>query len=151
MARIEAHNYHCFPNLALNLDRYHVLADPNGAGKTTLLDIPVLLVDMLRNQSVVAAFLERPTPGATAPTGPFRKGQGDAIAFGAKPPSVLEVLEDNILRDLNRPEPRQLRYELRLEIIPRDMQAAAMSVTQCQDAAFNEQGDHLRAWFPEQP
>ena len=151
ITRIEVHNYQCFPELAVDLDRDHVLADANGAGKTTLLDIPVLLGEMLRNQSVVAAFLERPTPGATALTGPFRKEQGDAIAFGTPPPSVLEVLEDNVLRDLNRPEPRYLRYELRLEITARDMQAAAMSVTQRQDATFNEQRDHLRAWFPEQP
>jgi hypothetical protein len=29
--------------------------------------------------------------------------------------------------------------------------AAAMSVGQCQDAAFIELRDHLRTWFPEQP
>ena len=29
--------------------------------------------------------------------------------------------------------------------------AAVMSVRQCQDPAFNQLRDHLRAWFPEQP
>lgn len=29
--------------------------------------------------------------------------------------------------------------------------AAVMSVKQCQDPAFNQLRDHLRAWFPEQP
>ena len=29
--------------------------------------------------------------------------------------------------------------------------AAVMSVRQCQDPAFSQLRDHLRAWFPEQP
>ena len=82
----------------------------------------------------------------------MHKGPGDAVASGAESgPSVLEVLGDNIFRDLDRPEPMHLRYELRLEITPRNMRAAVMSVRQCQDPAFNQLRDHLRAWFPEQP
>jgi hypothetical protein len=158
ITRIEAHNYHCFQKLAIDLDRYHVRADAPGAGKTTPPDVPVLLGDVLRDQSVVAIFPERPTPGraprATTWTGPLHKGPGDAVAVasGAESgPSVLEVLGDNIFRDLNRPEPMHLRCELRLEITPRNMRAAVISVRQCQDAAFNHLGDHLRSWFPEQP
>lgn len=63
ITRIEAHNYRCFPQLAIDLDRYHILAGANGAGKTTLLDIPVLLGDLSQRGGVVAAFLERQGSG----------------------------------------------------------------------------------------
>ena len=66
ISRIEAHNYRCFPKLAIDLDRYHVLAGANGAGKSTLLDIPVLIGDMLRRQSIVGTFLERQGTGKLA-------------------------------------------------------------------------------------
>lgn len=57
ISRIEAHNYRCFPNLAIDLDRYHVFAGANGACKSTLLDVPVLIGDVLRRQGIVGAFL----------------------------------------------------------------------------------------------
>lgn len=63
---IEAHNYRCFPELVIDLDRYDVLAGLNGAGKTTLLDICMLIGDMLRRQRVVSAFLERGDAGGAA-------------------------------------------------------------------------------------
>jgi predicted ATP-binding protein involved in virulence len=52
ISQIEAHNYRCFPKLAIDLDRYHVFAGPNGAGKSILLDVPVLIGDMLRRQAL---------------------------------------------------------------------------------------------------
>jgi hypothetical protein len=131
ITRIEAHNYRCFPKLAVDLDRYHVLAGANGAGKTTLLDIPVLLGDMLRHQRVVAAFLERQVPGraprATTLTDLPHKGQGDTIAFAFEaelPMAVLEVLGETSTARLGAPVPTHLRYEVRLEVTPRDMRVA---------------------------
>jgi hypothetical protein len=131
ITRIEAHGYRCFPKLSVDLDRYHVLAGANGAGKTTLLDIPVLIGDMLRQQRVAAAFLERRAPGraprASTLTELLYKGSGDAIsfAFEAKlPADVAEVLGESSLARLDRPVPTHLRYELRLEVTARDIQVA---------------------------
>jgi hypothetical protein len=131
ITRLEAYGYRCFPALSVDLDRYHVLAGANGAGKTTLLDIPVLLGDMLRQQKVVPAFLERQEPGraarASTLTELLHKGQGDAVAFGFEarlPPDVLEVLGESRNTKLGRPMPTHLRYELRLEVTARDMQVA---------------------------
>jgi predicted ATPase len=131
ITRIEAYNYRCFAMLAVDLDRYHVLAGANGAGKTTLLDIPVLLGDMLRQQRVVAAFLERQSPGraprATTLTDLLHKGKGDTIAFAFEaelPPSVLEVLGETSTARIGGPVPTHLRYEIRLEVTSRDMRVA---------------------------
>ena len=74
ISRIEAHNYRCFPKLAIDLVP-RVLAGANGAGKTTL-------------------------------------------------PDALDA-------DFGKP-------------------TRVMSVKQCQDPAFNQLRDKLRAWFPEQ-
>jgi predicted ATP-binding protein involved in virulence len=52
ISRIEAQNYRCFPKLAIDLDRCHVLVGAHGAGKSTLLDVPVLIGDMLRRQAL---------------------------------------------------------------------------------------------------
>ncbi|GAB3994141.1 hypothetical protein GCM10029992_07710 [Glycomyces albus] len=62
ITRIEAQNYRCFRNLAVDLERYQVLAGANGAGKTTFLDIPSLLGDLLSTRRVSEAFLERRHP-----------------------------------------------------------------------------------------
>jgi predicted ATPase len=128
ITRIEAHNYRCFPKLAVDLDRYHVLAGANGAGKTTLLDIPVLVGDMLGRQGIVGAFLERQdggrSPRASTLTDVLHKGQGDTIAFAFEaelPRLVLEALDENLFRDISRSVPTHLRYELRLEITPHEM------------------------------
>lgn len=61
-------------------------------------------------------------------------------ADAAKPPRPKEAL--GYLRK---------RYKLRVFNAEFGKLAAAMSVRQCQDAAFSELRDHLRAWFPEQP
>ena len=96
ITRIEAHNYRCFPKLAVDLDRYHVLAGANGAGKTTLLDIPVLR----RRHAPAGSESSRPSlsgrkraapPRASTLTDLLHKGQGDTIAFAFEarlPPSV---------------------------------------------------------------
>ncbi|MGH3495228.1 MAG: AAA family ATPase, partial [Sciscionella sp.] len=131
ITRIEAHNYRCFPKLAIDLDRYHVLAGANGAGKTTLLDIPVLLGDMLARAGVVAAFLERQgsgrSPRAGALTDPLYKGHGDAVAFAVEaklPPPVAEALGETSMAHLGGPVPTHVRYELRLEIASHSMRVA---------------------------
>ena len=131
ITRIEAHNYRCFPKLAIDLDRYHVLAGANGAGKTTLLDIPVLLGDMLARAGVVAAFLERQgsgrSPRAATLTDPLYKGRGDTVAFAIEaklPPSVAEILAETSMAQLGGPVPTHLRYELRLEISSHSIEVA---------------------------
>lgn len=128
ITRIEAYGYRCFPGLSVDLGRYHVLAGANGAGKTTLLDIPVLVGDMLRHQRVAAAFLERQEPSrsarATTLTQLLYKGLGDAIAFAFEaklPRDVIEALGDTSMARLGHSVPTHLRYELRLEVTPRDM------------------------------
>lgn len=131
ITRLEAHGYRCFPSLAVDLDRYHVLAGANGAGKTTLLDIPVLIGDMLRQQRIVGAFLERAerdrAPRATTLTELLYKGGGDSIAFAFEarlPPDVIDSLGETSMARLGRPVPTHLRYELRLEVTTRDMRVA---------------------------
>ena len=95
ITRIEAHNYRCFPKLAIDLDRYHVIAGPNGAGKTTLLDITVLIGDMIRRQRVVAAFLEGGEAGrparATTLLDLLYKGVGETVGFAFEAKLPLEV------------------------------------------------------------
>jgi len=131
ITRIEAHNYRCFPKLAIDLDRYHVLAGANGAGKTTLLDIPVFIGDMVRVRRVVSAVLARQearrAARASALTDLLHKGQGDTIAFALEaklPPDVQAVLSESSMARLGHPVPTHLRYELRLEVSPRDLRIA---------------------------
>ena len=131
ITRIEAHNYRCFARLAVDLDRYHVLAGANGAGKTTLLDIPVLIGDMLRRQRAVEAFLESPADGRPPRTGTLtsllHQELGDSVAFAVEaslPPEVVETLAETSQPELNRPVPTHLRYELRLEVTPRTLRIA---------------------------
>src|SRR6201996_8715560 len=57
-----------------------------------------------------------------------------------KPPRPKEALK-HLMR----------HYRLRVGNADFGKLAAAMSVRQCQDPAFNQLRDHLRAWFPEQP
>jgi ABC-type branched-subunit amino acid transport system ATPase component len=68
ITRIEAYRYRCFERLNVVLTGYTVLVGRNGAGKSTLVDIPVLLGEMLQQQSAQAAFfgptLSHPRPRA---------------------------------------------------------------------------------------
>ena len=128
ITRIEAYGYRCFPDLSIDLDRYHVLAGANGAGKTTLLDIPVLLGDLVRQQRAVAAFLEPQRPSVPARANSLvellHKGEGDAIAFAIEarlPDDVVEVLSDTTFAELTQRIPTHLRYELRLNVGPREL------------------------------
>ena len=131
ITRIEAHNYRCFPTLAIDVDRYHVLAGANGAGKTTLLDIPVFIGDMIRARRVVSAVLARGEARRAARAGALKdlmhKGHGDAISFALEaklPPDVEAVLSESSTARLGHPVPTHLRYELRLEVSPRDLRVA---------------------------
>lgn len=128
ITRIEAHNYRCFPALSVELGRYHVLAGANGAGKTTFLDIPVFIGDMIRARRVLTAVLgrqeNRRAARAAALTDLLHKGDGDAISFALEarlPADVEAVLGDTSMAPLGRPVPTHLRYELRLEVTPRDL------------------------------
>jgi hypothetical protein len=130
ITRLEAQNYRCFPQLFVDLDRYHVLAGANGAGKTTLLDIPVLVGDMIRARRVVAAFLDRQetrrASRASALTDLLHKGRGDMIsfAFEAKlPANVVEALGGSAMAPLGYLH-THLRYELRLKVTERDLRIA---------------------------
>ena len=131
ITRIEAYGYRCFPDLSIDLDRYHVLAGANGAGKTTLLDIPVLLGDLVRQQRAVAAFLEPQRLSVPARANSLvellHKGEGDAIAFAIEarlPDDVVEVLADTTFAELTQRIPTHLRYELRLEVSPHALNVA---------------------------
>ena len=128
ITRIEAHNYRCFPELAVDLGPYQVLAGPNGAGKTTLLDISVLIGDMIRRQRIVAAFMEQGEAGRAARATtlidlPY-KGVGDTVGFAFEAKLPVEVSGE--LASLSagtaisgRRLPTHLRYELRLAVTSR--------------------------------
>lgn len=131
ITRIEAHNYRCFPELSVELGRYHVLAGANGAGKTTFLDIPVFIGDMIRARRVLTAVLgrqeNRRAARAAALTDLLYKGEGETIAFALEarlPAEVAAVLGDTSMARLGRPVPTHLRYELQLEVTPRDLRIA---------------------------
>jgi hypothetical protein len=88
----------------------------------------VLIGDMLRRQRIVGAFLERGdtdrAPRATTLTDLIHKGRGDSIAFAFEarlPPDVTEAHGEASMAPLGGPVPTHLRYELRLEVTPRDM------------------------------
>jgi energy-coupling factor transporter ATP-binding protein EcfA2 len=131
ISRIEAYGYRCFPELSIDLGHYHVLAGANGAGKTTLLDIPALLGDLLRQQHIAMAFLERQSPGtpprATSLTELLFKRMGDSIAFAVEaelPGDVVDVLADASLPRSPERTLTHLRYELRLTVGPRTLDIA---------------------------
>ena len=119
ITRIEAYGYRCFPELGVDLDRYHVLAGANGAGKTTLLDIPVLIGDMLRRQRgrrrIPRTAGSRPRGPGQHPHRPAAQGRGDAIAFAFEarlPPTSSKYSASTSMAQLGRPVPTHLRYEL---------------------------------------
>ncbi len=121
ITRIEAYGYRCFPRLSVDFGRYHVLAGANGAGKTTLLDIPVLVGDMLRQQQIAAAFLERQSargaPRASALTDVLHKGQGDEICLVVEARLSPEVTAQ-VNGPMNDESPRldHVSYLLRLSV-----------------------------------
>lgn len=146
ITRIEAHNYRCFPALVIDLDRYHVLAGPNGAGKTTLLDIPGLIGDMVRQQRVVSAFLERPgthlAPRATTLTDLLHKGTGATISFAFEarlPEEVVEILAATGTAFPGQRIPTHLRYEVEFEVTAR-----ALDVSSEYLFLFSEEGNRPR-------
>ncbi|MGW1780445.1 methylation-associated defense system AAA family ATPase MAD3 [Streptomyces sp. NPDC002143] len=121
ITRIEAYNYRCFENLAVDLSGFHVLAGANGSGKSTLLDIPVLLGELMRAERIEDAFLQpsprtgRP-PRAQSLAEPAHRGRPGGFGFALEaglPTEVTEVIAE-ATRDPRLPLPTHLRYELHL-------------------------------------
>ncbi|MFE4370978.1 AAA family ATPase [Streptomyces sp. NPDC056835] len=121
ITRIEAYNYRCFENLAIDLSRFHVLAGANGSGKSTLLDIPVLLRDLLTVRQIADAFLA-PSPSTGRPPRALslaessHRGQGGGFGFALEavlPGEIADAIAESS-RDLRFPVPTHLRYELHL-------------------------------------
>lgn len=131
ITRIEAHNYRCFAQLAVDLGGYHVLAGANGSGKTTLLEIPPLLGDLLRAQRVADAFLRPTVPGDVARAGSVdelvHRGRGNDIVFAVEarlPVDVAEPFSAMSVPSSRRPSPTHLRYEVRLETLNYELSVA---------------------------
>ncbi|MGW6013721.1 methylation-associated defense system AAA family ATPase MAD3 [Streptomyces sp. NPDC055210] len=121
ITRIEAYNYRCFENLAIDLSRFHVLAGANGSGKSTLLDIPVLLRDLLTVRQIADAFLA-PSPSTGRPPRALslsessHRGQGGGFGFALEaviPSEIADVIAESS-RGLRFQVPTHLRYELHL-------------------------------------
>jgi predicted ATPase len=125
ITRIEATRYRCFDKLDVELGDFRVLVGANGSGKTTLLDIPVLFGDMLRERSLVTAFLERPDgrpPRATSLTELIFQGKGDffILAVEAALPErftrdLLQGMSERARSNEDR-RPTHVRYELRIQL-----------------------------------
>ncbi|KOG33539.1 methylation-associated defense system AAA family ATPase MAD3 [Streptomyces resistomycificus] len=122
ITRIEAYNYRCFEDLAVDLSRFHVLAGANGSGKSTLLDIPVLLGELLTSRRIEDAFLDlspatgRP-PRALSLMELAHRGRDGGFGFAMEarlPGPVADVIAESS-RDPRFPAPTHLRYELHLE------------------------------------
>lgn len=121
ITRIEADNYRCFENLAVELSRFHVLAGANGSGKSTLLDIPVLLGELLTARRIEDAFLD-PSPATGRPPRALslreltHRGRDGGFGFAMEarlPAEVADVIAESS-RDPRFPAPTHLRYELHL-------------------------------------
>src|SRR5690242_9108519 len=117
LTRIEAHDYRCFAELAVDLGEFHVLAGANGSGKSTLLDIPVLLGDLVSGQQISDAFLGendgRP-PRAGAFTELPHRGRGDGFTLAIEaqlPDAVLAAMAEQSRNPRFR-LPTHVRYEL---------------------------------------
>ena len=121
LTRIEAYNYRCFADLAVDLGDFHVLAGANGSGKSTLLDIPVVLGDLLSSRQISEAFLTevdgRP-PRAQSFTELVHCGQGSRFGFAieARLPDVVLAVMAEESRNPRFRLPTHLRYELHLEV-----------------------------------
>ncbi|MEU6306961.1 methylation-associated defense system AAA family ATPase MAD3 [Streptomyces chartreusis] len=121
ITRIEAYNYRCFEDLAIDLSGFHVLAGANGSGKSTFLDIPVLLRDLLSVRQIEDAFL-RPSPSTGRPpralslSEPAHRGRDGTFSFAVEarlPGEVVDTIAGTS-RDLRIPVPTHVRYELHL-------------------------------------
>ncbi|MET8842197.1 AAA family ATPase [Streptomyces rubiginosohelvolus] len=121
ITRIEAYNYRCFDDLAVDLSRFHVLAGANGSGKSTLLDIPVLLRDLLTVRQITDAFLA-PSPSTGRPpralslTESSHRGRGGGFGFALEavlPGKIADAIAESS-RSLRFPAPTHVRYELHL-------------------------------------
>lgn len=131
ITRVEAHNYRCFHNLAVDVDEYQVLAGANGAGKTTFLDIPSLLGDLLSTRRVPEAFLERRT-AASAPRAHtlkelFHQGRGSTLSFAVEaelPEVVTKALTGRSTASTVGQIPTHLRYELGLELFNNELRVS---------------------------
>ncbi|WEV25842.1 AAA family ATPase [Streptomyces sp. 71268] len=122
ITRIEAYNYRCFENLAVDLSRFHILAGANGSGKSTLLDIPVLLGELLTARRIEDAFLD-PSPATGRPPRALslmelaHRGRDGGFGFAMEarlPDPVADVIAESS-RDPRFPAPTHLRYEFHLE------------------------------------
>ncbi|WP_098023488.1 AAA family ATPase [Streptomyces sp. st115] len=121
ITRIEAYNYRCFENLAVDLAGFHVLAGANGSGKSTLLDIPLLLAELLGAERIEDAFLRPSTrtgrpPRAQSLSEPAHRGRdgGFGFAMEARLPAEITELLAEATRNPRLPLPTHLRYELHL-------------------------------------
>ncbi|WP_295436893.1 AAA family ATPase [uncultured Thiodictyon sp.] len=141
ITRLEAIRYRCFERLAVDLTDFQVIVGANGAGKSTLLDLPFLVGELLRADTIALIFLvkrgDKPARAATLRELIYA-GRGDdcAIALEAKLPDEIrdqwvEALalrtsangEADALRDTPARWPTHIRYELRLEVVnERDLQ-----------------------------
>lgn len=129
ITRIEAYNYRCFSTLAVDVDRYQVLAGSNGSGKSTLLDIPILLGDLLRADRIADAFLRVTPQHATARASSFaelrHRGLEEDLVFSIEaelPQDIREVFLDASVARSRRPPPTHARYEVRLGVFNRGLE-----------------------------
>ncbi len=126
ITRIEATNYRCLDKLDVDLSEFAVLVGANGSGKTTLMDIPNLLSDCLKQQSVGQAFTTRinemPPRCSTLEELTFgKKSNFFILAIEAKIPAhiadLLLPIQPNSVKAGDSTQLHFLRYEIRFEIL----------------------------------
>ena len=141
ITRLEAIRYRCFERLAIDLTDFQIIVGANGAGKSTLLDLPFLVGELLRADTIAPIFLvkrgDKPARAATLRELIYA-GRGDdcSIALEAKLPDAIrdQWVESLLTRTMAKAEadalrntparwPTHIRYELRLEVVnERDLQ-----------------------------
>jgi predicted ATPase len=126
ITRIEAYRYRCFEKLAVDFDRYSVVAGPNGSGKSTLLDIPSFLGDCFSERTVSDALLTkqlRPGPSrAHTLNDVIHKNRGTDFVLAVEAAVPTEIVAAWVREASATKKDREdewldrLRYEIRFEV-----------------------------------
>ncbi|HEU5406403.1 MAG TPA: hypothetical protein VFU48_01450 [Nitrospira sp.] len=161
ITRIEAYRYRCFSKLAVDFQRFNVLAGPNGSGKTTMVDIPVMLGDCIDERVYREAFLKNRNSRGCA--------RAHALTELTVHSRVVEFLRypggqplRDWLRDLGHwpdgePKPTDPKNAVEVTLgLTRTRRSGAIygriveriSPRSCSDPAFVKLRDALRRWFP---
>lgn len=109
ITRLEADNYRCFRELRVDLNAYQVVIGINGVGKSTMMDLPVLLGELI-NDDTAAVFGRRAL--GLAELIHFGRGNSFHLAIEAMIPDDLRSQLDGYVRPKDLTHITRVRWEL---------------------------------------